>query len=351
MPSEPVTARRETTPEKRSAVWTWYRAGKTLSEIARLEDLTKLTVTGIIRRVKARTGENKFTNAKRPGKPPKLTPKGERRLLRVAANDTRANLAYLAIPSKSGQKLSRTTVRKTLKKHGKARRRTRKKPYLSGKYKRARVRFGRDNKYTQWYLICWSDESTFEIGYDGRSWWITRAPGEEHLPKNLKPTFKSGRTSVGVWDCFMGTELGPLIILPKGARMNQTRYTEEVLKPHFVPFYKRMVRKYGKGVIIQEDGAKYHFAKIPTAYKTLHKVKLFPWPAQSPDLSPIENLWKQLKDAISARRHRIRTIEEMEYALRQEWDKIRKETLAALVESMPRRIAQMLKNKGGSTKY
>jgi hypothetical protein len=41
----------------------------------------------------------------------------------------------------------------------------------------------------------------------------------------------------------------------------------------------------------------------------------------------------------------------MEYALRQEWDKIRKEILAVLVESMPRRIAQMLKNKGGSTKY
>ncbi|PMD28123.1 hypothetical protein NA56DRAFT_742289 [Hyaloscypha hepaticicola] len=59
MPSEPITARRETKPEKRSAVWTWYRAGKTLSEIARLEDLTKSTIAGIIRRVKARTGENK----------------------------------------------------------------------------------------------------------------------------------------------------------------------------------------------------------------------------------------------------------------------------------------------------
>ena len=58
-----------------------------------------------------------------------------------------------------------------------------------------------------------------------------------------------------------------------------------------------------------------------------------------------------MKDAISRRRHRIRSIEEMENALRQEWDKIRKETLEALVESMPKRIAQMLKNKGGSTKY
>jgi transposase len=100
-----------------------------------------------------------------------------------------------------------------------------------------------------------------------------------------------------------------------------------------------------------EDGAKYYFAKVFTAYKAFHKVRLLIWPPQSPDLNPIENLWKQLKDAISRRRHRIRTIEEMEHALRQEWAKIQKETLEALVESMPKRIAMMLKNKGGSTKY
>jgi hypothetical protein len=46
-----------------------------------------------------------------------------------------------------------------------------------------------------------------------------------------------------------------------------------------------------------------------------------------------------LKDAISARKYRIRIIKEMEYILRQEWDKIRKEILAILMENMPRRIA------------
>jgi hypothetical protein len=101
MPSKPVIARRETILEKRSAVWTWYKASKTLSKITRLEDLTKSTVAGIIQRVKARTSENKFTNTKRPRKPLKLTSKGERRLLRAVANDTRANLVCLVTPSKS----------------------------------------------------------------------------------------------------------------------------------------------------------------------------------------------------------------------------------------------------------
>jgi transposase len=149
----------------------------------------------------------------------------------------------------------------------------------------------------------------------------------------------------------MNTTLGPLMILPKGTRMNQRRYTEEVLKPHFMPFYNKMRRKYRKEVVMQEDGAKYHFAPILTAYKDSHKVQRLDWPPQSPDLSPIENLWKQLKDRISARRHRIRIIQEMEVALQQEWAKLGEEMLDKLMESMPRRINQMLQNKGGSTKY
>src|SRR5947207_8959490 len=112
-----------------------------------------------------------------------------------------------------------------------------------------------------------------------------------------------------------------------------------------------MRRKYGKEVVMQEDGAKYHFAPIPAKYKDSSNIKRLEWPPQSPDLSPIENLWKRLKDKISERRHRIRTIQEMEVALQQEWAKIEEDFLDKLMDSMPRRIKQMLQNKGGSIKY
>ena len=102
----PVTICRETSKEKRIEVWAWYKSGKSYSEIGRLENLTKSTVSKIIQRAKAITSEDKFSNKKRTGRPPKLTPKGERRLLRAASNDTCTNLACLRILSKSGKKLS-----------------------------------------------------------------------------------------------------------------------------------------------------------------------------------------------------------------------------------------------------
>jgi hypothetical protein len=70
----------------------------------------------------------------------------------------------------------------------------------------------------------------------------------------------------------MNTTLSSLVILLKGTRMNQRRYTEEVLKPHFVLFYNKMRRKHEKEVVMQEDEVKYHFAPILTAYKDSYKV-------------------------------------------------------------------------------
>ena len=81
MPSLPKTLRRETTKEQRSAVWTWHLAGKTYSQIARLEDLLKPTIAGIIQRAKQASNESRFSNKKQTGAPKKITSQAEQRLL------------------------------------------------------------------------------------------------------------------------------------------------------------------------------------------------------------------------------------------------------------------------------
>lgn len=162
--------------------------------------------------------------------------------------------------------------------------------------------------------VCWSDEVTFFIREDGNTTYVTRGPGEEWEDKNLKPTFKSRRIGVGVWSCFCGNEMGPLVIIPKGGRMTAERY-KEVLKDHFIPFYKRMRRKYGPSVVLQQDNAPWHKAKTVQALLKASRVKVLFWPPQSPDLSLIENLWKQIKDMLGKRRYRVKRIEDMESAL------------------------------------
>jgi transposase len=193
---------------------------------------------------------------------------------------------------------------------------------------------------------------TFEVRENLETFWVTRGPGreEEYASKNLRPTFKSRRTTVGVWSCFCGDEMGPLYMLPEGEHMTAKRY-KYVLQRLFIPFYNEMRRKYGDKVVMQEDNAPWHTARIITNYLANKKVNRIVWPPQSPDLNPIENLWKHIKDLISRRRHRVRDVKDMRFALTAIWPEIDGNFLLKLCDSVPRRWKACLKNKGGATKY
>ncbi len=67
------------------------------------------------------------------------------------------------------------------------------------------------------------------------------------------------------------------------------------------------------------------------------------WPACSPDLSPIENVWRILKRKM--RQRRPRTVAHLKTCLQEEWDKITPETLHHLVSSVPKRILSVVKRK------
>jgi transposase len=70
--------------------------------------------------------------------------------------------------------------------------------------------------------------------------------------------------------------MGPLVIIPKGGTMTAKRYIE-TLKTYFIPFYRRMKRKYGKEVVMQEDNASWHKAKEVRAFLKTQKVRYISW--------------------------------------------------------------------------
>ena len=247
---KPKTSRRETSPTCRADVIGYWRTGYSIPQIVELEYLPRSTIRSIIDRFEER-GRASYYNKPRPGPKLKTTDRDNRALLRAANEDTRATLHALAIPSKSTKQLGRNLVRKILKNAGKSKRRPRKKPFLKSEHKGGRTVWCKDEKRIKrdYNKVCWSDEVTFHIRADGSIFNVTRGAGEEYLEKNLKPSFKSGRTTVGVWSCFYGDRMGPLVIIEKGGRMTAKRYLE-TLKEHFIPFYERIVEKYGPDVVM-----------------------------------------------------------------------------------------------------
>ena len=111
------------------------------------------------------------------------------------------NLAALSTPFKLGTTFSCKTVRAYLKAVNYLRFKARKKPYLTKKHKEARLCWVR--KHLGWTLedwkgVIWTDEATFKTGLDLRTCYVTRKPGTAMESRYLKPTFKSGRTTLGI---------------------------------------------------------------------------------------------------------------------------------------------------------
>jgi transposase len=104
---------------------------------------------------------------------------------------------------------------------------------------------------------------------------------------------------------------GPLVIIPRGQRMNQHRYLNKVMIPYGIPFFETVCKAEG-GAYWMDDRATWHTTPKVINYYEKHGVVRMPWPAQSLDLNPIENVWRIMKLRILKRRHRIRSIKEME---------------------------------------
>ena len=73
------------------------------------------------------------------------------------------------------------------------------------------------------------------------------------------------------------------------------------------------------------------------------------WPSQSPNLNPIEHIWRDLKIAVQQRSPSNLT--ELERICREEWKKIPKYRYAKLVASYPRILEALITAKGTSTEY
>ncbi len=73
--------------------------------------------------------------------------------------------------------------------------------------------------------------------------------------------------------------------------MNAERYIK-ILEQHILPSRRR---------VFQQDNAKPHTAGIRTAWLRSRRVRALNWPTCSPDLSPIENIWRIIKRQIRQR--------------------------------------------------
>ena len=164
---------------------------------------------------------------------------------------------------------------------------------------------------------------------------------------NVNGTLKFGGGSIMIWGCM--TQFGPGLITRIDWALDGELYCE-ILKDELV----NSLKYYGinlNHVIFQHDNDPKHKSKIATECLERLKINVIDWPAQSPDLNPIEHLWKQLKYELCKYDNSPRGMLELWSRVQEKWNSFDKETCLKLIESMPNRIEQVYKAKGGYIKY
>ncbi len=101
--------------------------------------------------------------------------------------------------------------------------------------------------------------------------------------------------------------------------------------------------------IFQQDLAPAHTAKGTKSWFNDHGVTVLDWPANSPDLNPIENLWGIVKRKM--RDTRPNNADELKATVKETWASIPPQQCHHLITSMPRQIEAVIKAKGAPTKY
>ena len=98
-----------------------------------------------------------------------------------------------------------------------------------------------------------------------------------------------------------------------------------------------------------QDNAPCHKAKVVMSYLSEQDFEIMDWPPQSPDLNPIENLWKTL--GVKVMERNPTNMEDLWVKLQEEWSKISIEDCQELIRSCSRRCAAVIESKGSFTKY
>ena len=105
--------------------------------------------------------------------------------------------------------------------------------------------------------------------------------------------------------------------------------------------------------IFQQDLAPAHTSRSTKTWFDAHAhdvpITVLDWPANSPDLNPIENLWGILKRKMRATRPNNK--EELTASIKEIWASITPIECHRLISSMPRHIEAVIKAKGFPTKY
>jgi len=363
--------------EKRWAIIALWKDQRTHEYIARHVKLSVNTVSRWINRYKS-TGRVDF--GKKTGRKPIISKHGAKLALELLESNNLQGASHVAAELKRRGVTHKVPHRTTVINHAKQAAEEQGLPLvcLRGKPRKGltestkakRIQFAKENKDRDWSLVTFTDRCKFAFKYPGSvvrpTRWVRKGcnlrSGGVYQPNHPEVlNVYAGITKKGVTRMHIVT----------GTSKHQTKYKNkkgapaknitaeelyrDVVTKTLLPEGKRLLsRRRGGDWVLQQDNDPTHKAarKELQAWNNQHsgKVELLPnWPPNSPDLNPIENVWAKVQSMVNA--EAAKSFDEYKAAVLRAFANLDLEYLSNLVDSMPKRLAELLEKDGERTGY
>lgn len=229
-----------------------------------------------------------------------------------------------------------------------------------------RLDFAKRHSSRGWGNVLFTDRKRFDFKYPGvkvlRVTWCRKNEKPRAFSVNHPQSVNlyAGICKHGVTTCpiVSGTSKYKTPYKTKSGKAAKNIVTEEyaeVLKNTLLPEGNTLFDNNGQHTwILQQDGDPVHNQAKMVVKKFNEDSRaavsvLYPWPGNSPDLNPIENLWSIVDAKVQARG--CKSFEEFQQAVLAEMKAVTRSLCAKLCNSMSKRLTLTRKNKGGRIRY
>ena len=326
--------------EQRARIIGQLEAGVSAKEITCIFNVHK---TSVYRLKEKFDRDGTVKRRKGSGRPRKTSVHQDEDIVRLHEEDR------FRIPAETASDLNlgSNTIKRRLKESGMKARKAAIKPRLKVQHRVARMQWAIEHR--RWTLADWSnvlftDEASFSLSKRDNRVFCYRRTHERYLDSTVRETINRGYGCVSVWGAIINDRKLPLVRVE--GRMTGQVYVDTILENNVIPFVRD-----NPNVIFQQDNAPPHSAGVTAQYLTDQDITVLEWPAVSPDMNCVENVWALLSRAIRKHRPQPQTHDELFNILSAEWERIPAAVVYSHTSSMYRRVNALWRVDGGFTKY
>jgi transposase len=340
----PIKMAKSNTMQDRLRVVELHGAGLSTRAIAASIHKTQRYVNYWVRRYQL---EGSVENKPRIGRPRILTDPMIRKIARHMGNKQYQSVRRTSAELRAGGiNISNTSVWRGVRQAGLRAKVKRKAPLLTQKFRTRRLKFARKYKDHNWHKHMFADEKTFclfslpnkknDVVWASKGDYIEPVSTVRNAAKiNAYGAISlEGKTSIHLFKENMTADI----------------YCD-ILRDTLLPTTNRL---YGNRswTYVQDNDPK-HTARTTQQFIANNLSNTIPvedWPPNSPDLNPIENLWATVGEIVA--KQKPTNLTSMKKYITKAWNTVATADIRKkLIDSIPFRLKEVIKKKGGHTNY